>query len=97
VYSDGASTLQHLLQNSKSQAEGTRSRMRRTVVLLDNAMPVLTGVQVAELWRRFESAAGTARPAKICLVTASQTAPTPHLDQVILKPLTLEALRNTLR
>ncbi len=97
VYADGASALQHLLQNSKQVAEGARSGARRTVLLLDNTMPVLTGVQVAELWRRFEAAAGAARPAKICLVTASHTAPTPHLDHVILKPLTLEGLRNALK
>ncbi len=90
VFGDGASALQYLLETSK------REEQKRTVVLLDNTMPIMTGIRMAELWRHFEQAINAPIRAKICLVTASNVAKTLHVDQVILKPLTMDALKSAI-
>ena len=95
MVSDGASALQFLLDRLRRVSQG--ENVNPLVVLLDNTMPVMMGTEVARLWRELEYAVDRgADAAKIVLVTASEVAKTPHVDEVVLKPVRIETLKRVL-
>jgi CheY-like chemotaxis protein len=91
AFLDGASCLQYLIGARKLHPN------RKMLVLLDNSMPGISGVDLCKVWREYETLAGLdSALLRICMISAAPIRPTKYFDETVVKPITRKMLSKIL-
>jgi CheY-like chemotaxis protein len=91
LFLDGASCFQYMIGARKLHPDG------KMLLLLDNTMPGISGVDLCKVWREYEQLAGLDSVLlRICMISAAPIRPTKDFDETVVKPINRETLSKIL-